>query len=224
MNKAYAVTKRALDITGASLALVALAIIIGISALMVWSEDRSAGPFIRQQRIARGEGSFYLIKLRTMRSERFRNGRKLSDAERMLRCGAVFRKYSIDELPQFLNVVLGDMSLIGPRPMPIVYLPYLTPTERLRHLVRPGMSGLAQISGRNFLSWDQKFTLDVEYVAKFGLLGDIKILCRTLMRLLRPQDVGIRGEDLPIISLHEEREPWRESAAVSASSIGANHV
>ncbi len=223
MNKAWIIAKRAVDLVAACVALGCLAIIIAISALIVWLEDPAASPFIRQERIARNEARFHLIKLRTMRTERFRNGCKLTDAERMLRCGAVFRKYSIDELPQLVNVLRGEMSLIGPRPMPVVYLPYMSRAERARHLVRPGMSGLAQISGRNFLTWDEKFAFDVEYVTKFGLKIDVMIFAKTLIRLLRPQDVGVRGEDLPVTSLHEERQPWRETALSSNSSQFYDH-
>jgi len=207
-GRVYGACKRLVDFSATACAMIVAAPIVAAAALLVWLEDRSGSPFIRQERLGRGERPFGLIKLRTMRTTRFRNGRKLTDAERLLRTGRIFRKYSIDELPQFINVLRGEMSLIGPRPMPIAYQPYLTPIEHQRHRVRPGMSGLAQIEGRNFLSWDKKFALDVEYVRQFGWRIDCRILLKTLLQLVRPADVGVRGLDLPVQSLHEIREPW----------------
>ena len=143
-----------------------------------------------------------------MTSERFRDGRKLTDSERMLRTGRLFRKFSIDELPQLVNLIRGEMSFIGPRPMPVVYLPYFTPQERVRHQIRPGMSGLAQVNGRNFLSWEEKFAFDVKYVENISLSLDLIILFKTLFRLAFPFDVGVRGENFTLTSLNEERKPY----------------
>jgi undecaprenyl phosphate N,N'-diacetylbacillosamine 1-phosphate transferase len=204
----YAQLKRIIDFLSALLGIIVVGPIILFSALVVWIEDRSASPFLKQERIGMGEQPFILLKLRTMRSERFRDDRKLTDSERMLRTGRLFRKFSVDELPQLVNLIRGQMSLIGPRPMPIVYLPYFTPEERARHLVRPGMSGLAQVNGRNFLTWEQKFAFDVKYVENICLRLDIVIFIQTLSRLALPSDVGIRGETLSTRSLHEERKPW----------------
>lgn len=205
MTTVYRLAKRCADFAFAGAAILLTAPIVAAAALLIWREDRSASPFLGQERIGRNERPFRLIKLRTMRTERFRDGYKLTDAQRMLRCGAWLRKYSIDELPQLVNVLMGDMSLIGPRPMPDVYLDYFRPDERLRHTVRPGISGLAQVSGRNLLSWDDKFALDVRYVQEACLLTDVALLMRTVMRVLRPTGVGVRGADLPVASLHEVR-------------------
>ena len=213
MRGAYAAAKRLGDLAVAVAAMLVAGPVIAFAACVVLLEDPSASPFIRQERIGRGERSFFLIKLRSMRVERFRDGRKLTDAERMLRSGVLFRTYSVDELPQLLNVIAGQMSLIGPRPMPIAYLPYFTPIERRRHRVRPGMSGLAQVNGRNFLTWEQKFALDVAYVERFGPRIDMEIFLKTLRRLVHPNDVGVRGVDLPVISLHEERLPFADTGA-----------
>lgn len=200
--------KRALDILGGLVGVLFIGLIIGMAALLLFFEDPSASPFLAQERIGIGEKTFKLWKLRTMRDTRFEAGRKLTDAERLLRFGKIFRKLSIDELPQLVNVLRGDMSFIGPRPMPISYLPYFRPEERVRHDVRPGMSGLAQISGRNFLSWDKKFALDAYYVQNMSFLLDIKIFMLTILKVLVPAGVGVRGEDLATVSLNEEREPW----------------
>lgn len=203
----YFFVKRGLDLCGSVFGLILVGPIILGSAFLVWLEDRSCSPFFRQSRIGIDERQFSLYKLRTMRSHRYASGRKLMDSERLLKTGRIFRKFSIDELPQFFNILRGDMSFIGPRPMPVAYLHYFRPEERVRHTVRPGMSGLAQVSGRNFLSWDEKFALDVEYVRNFGLMQDVKIFFLTLWKVLIPSGVGTRGEDLPVQSLHEVREP-----------------
>jgi undecaprenyl phosphate N,N'-diacetylbacillosamine 1-phosphate transferase len=200
--------KRLFDFVGALLGLLFCSPIIAVAAFVIWLEDRTTSPFLAQERIGLGERSFRLWKLRTMRHSRFENGRKLSDAERLLRSGRLFRKLSVDELPQLLNVLRGEMSFIGPRPMPVTYWPYFRPEERVRHDVRPGMSGLAQVSGRNFLSWDRKFALDVQYVRDMSLILDLKIFLLTVLKVLVPSGVGVRGEDLAANSLHEEREPW----------------
>jgi undecaprenyl phosphate N,N'-diacetylbacillosamine 1-phosphate transferase len=204
----YIKLKQAIDFFIACIGLLGFSPIIFLSALLVWLEDSSASPLLKQERIGLDEQPFMLFKLRTMSSERFRDGRKLADSERMLRSGRVFRKFSVDELPQLVNLIRGEMSLIGPRPMPIVYLPYFTPQERVRHRVRPGMSGLAQVNGRNFLTWEQKFAFDVKYVENISFRLDINIFVKTIFRLVFPLDVGIRGESLSSTSLHEEREPW----------------
>jgi undecaprenyl phosphate N,N'-diacetylbacillosamine 1-phosphate transferase len=201
----YGPCRRGLEFAVAVLGLIALSPLIAASALLIWLEDRGSSPFLKQMRLGRGEEPFGLTKLRTMRERRYRDGRKLTDAERMLRSGRIFRKLSIDELPQLVNVLLGDMSLIGPRPMPVAYQPFFTDEERVRHSVRPGMSGLAQVQGRNFLSWDEKFALDVQYVQNFGPRQDLRIFFLTLWKLIRPQDVGTRGKDMPVESLHEIR-------------------
>lgn len=212
MAQAFLSIKRALDFLGALAGLLVAAPVTGIAALVVLLEDRSASPFLAQERIGRGEMPFRLWKLRTMKEPRFEGGRKLSDAERLLGSGRLFRKLSIDELPQLVNVLRGDMSFIGPRPMPLAYLPYFRPAERMRHNVRPGMSGLAQVKGRNFLSWDEKFALDVEYVQNISFMLDLKIFVLTIIKVLMPSGVGVRGEDLTTVSLHEEREPWGSKA------------
>ena len=204
----YIVLKRAIDLFCSFFVILFSWPIILFAALLVWLEDPSHSPFLKQHRIGLHETPFTLLKLRTMTSDRFRDGRKLTDSERMLRIGRLFRKFSIDELPQLVNLIRGDMSFIGPRPMPVVYLPYFTPKERVRHQVRPGMSGLAQVNGRNYLSWDEKFAFDIKYVENFSLSLDLIILFKTLFRLVLPFDVVISGENITSISLNEERKPY----------------
>lgn len=208
--RGYSFIKRVADSIGALLGLLLASPVILLSLLLVWIEDPDGSPFIVQERIGLGGKPFFLLKLRTMRNKRYEEGRKLSDAERMLKSGLVFRKLSIDELPQLLNVLIGQMSLIGPRPMPVSYKPYFKPEERVRENVRPGMSGLAQVNGRNYLTWDEKFAYDIEYVTHCGMWLDLKILLLTIHRLLGMSGVGVRGEDLPTASLFDVRQPCLE--------------
>ena len=204
----YTTIKRNIDLLCSFILILVVWPIILLSALLIWLEDPTESSFLKQHRIGLYETPFILFKLRTMTSARFRDGRKLTDSERMLRSGRLFRKFSIDELPQLVNLIRGEMSFIGPRPMPVVYISYFTPRERVRHQVRPGMSGLAQVNGRNFLSWDEKFDFDVKYVENLCFSLDLIILFKTFFRLVFPFDVGIRGENLTSISLNEERKPY----------------
>ena len=137
--------------------------------------------------------------------EQEKRGKKLSDLERIFPAGKYLRKLSIDELPQLLNILKGDMSFIGPRPLPIVYLPYYTESEKQRHNVRPGLSGLAQVNGRNFLTWEEKFKYDLLYVNNVSFFLDLKIFFLTVKKIFFSKDVGIRGQDNLDVSLHEMR-------------------
>jgi lipopolysaccharide/colanic/teichoic acid biosynthesis glycosyltransferase len=150
-------------------------------------------PFFLQARPGRGGRIFRLCKFRTMNNRRDAEGKLLPDEERLGRWGSMMRKYSLDELPQLLNVVKGDMSLIGPRPLLIAYLPLYTDEQRRRHEVRPGITGWAQVNGRNAISWDEKFKLDVWYVDQLSPSLDRKILRLTIRKLLAPEGVRHQG-------------------------------
>lgn len=156
----------------------------------------------RQQRIGMDETPFNVLKFRTMTDERDRDGDLLPDAVRLTRFGALLRATSLDELPQLLNVIRGDMSLVGPRPLFVRYLPHYTADERNRHLVRPGITGLAQVSGRNELGWDDRLRKDVEYVEAASLRMDAKVLVKTLGQVLRRSNVSVlafeSGEPLDV--------------------------
>src|SRR5699024_6785683 len=128
---------------------------------------------------------FYVYKFRTMTDERDENGELLPDDIRLTKTGKMIRKLSLDELPQLFNILKGDMSFVGPRPLLMKYLPYYTIDERKRHSVRPGITGLAQVKGRNRLSWDKRLALDVEYVEKQSLLLDIKIILLTIKKVFK---------------------------------------
>jgi len=147
----------------------------------------------RQKRPGRGERVFEIVKFRTMREATDASGRPLSDAERLTPVGRWLRATSIDELPQLWNVLRGDLSLVGPRPLLVRYLPRYSPEQRRRHEVMPGITGWAQIHGRNAISWEEKFALDVWYVEHWSLALDARILIETVGRVLRRDGVSSEG-------------------------------
>ncbi len=147
--------------------------------------------FFKQQRTGRDEKTFEMIKFRTMTDARDENNQLLPDAERFTKFGNFLRNSSLDELPELLNVIKGDMSLIGPRPLYPFYLPYYTEKESLRHSVRGGITGLAQVNGRALCKWNDRFAYDVEYVRNITFLGDIEIMLSTFSKVLKKSDIGI---------------------------------
>ena len=153
--------------------------------------NKGAGAFFFQERPGKNEKIFRVIKFKSMTDERDANGNLLPDKDRITPIGKFVRKTSIDELPQLINVLKGDMALIGPRPLLPEYLPYYTERERLRHTVRPGISGWAQVNGRNNLSWDQKLELDAYYVEHLSLWMDIRVLFTTIKNVLGGKDVNV---------------------------------
>ncbi len=152
------------------------------------------------------EKIFCLYKFRTMTDARNENGELLPDSERLTTFGSWLRKTSIDEIPEMFNILKGDMSFIGPRPLLVQYLPFYTSRERMRHLVRPGLSGLAQISGRNLVKWDQRLAYDVEYVEKITFCGDVSILFKTIGKVLFREDVAVDPESVDEGYLDEIRK------------------
>ena len=160
-------------------------------------------PFFTQERPGKDEKIFKLIKFRTMSCEKDSEGKLLPDKDRLNVYGKILRSTSLDELPELFNIFKGDMSVIGPRPLAVVYLPYYTEEERKRHSVRPGLSGLAQINGRNAISWESKFEYDVQYVNTITFWGDVSIIIQTLLKVFKRADIG-QGEKRPV-SLHIER-------------------
>lgn len=147
-------------------------------------------PFFTQERAGYRGRPFRLFKLRTMTNERDADGRLLPDARRLTRMGRFVRALSLDELPQLINVIRGDMSLVGPRPLHVRYLPRYSPRQARRHEVRPGITGWAQVNGRNALSWEQRFELDVYYVDHQRFIMDLKILGMTLMKVIKRADIN----------------------------------
>lgn len=153
--------------------------------------NKGAGAVFFQERPGKDEKIFKVIKFKSMTDERDSNGNLLPDAQRLTKVGAFVRKTSIDELPQLINVLKGDMALIGPRPLLPEYLPYYTEREQLRHTVRPGITGWAQVNGRNNVTWDQKLELDAYYVEHLSFIMDVKVLLTTIQKVLRAKDVVV---------------------------------
>ena len=144
-----------------------------------------------QERPGYNEKIFKLYKFRTMTDKRDEKGNLLPDSERLTKFGSMLRSTSLDELPEMFNILKGDMSLIGPRPLLVEYLPYYTDEERLRHSVRPGLTGLAQVSGRNYLAWDKRLARDVEYVNHISFIMDVRIIIKTIMVVFKKEDVSV---------------------------------
>lgn len=199
--------KRLLDAVLSGLALLILSPVFVIVATLV--RVKLGSPVIfRQERPGYRERIFTLYKFRTMTDERDENGELLPDAQRLTAFGAFLRKTSLDELPELWNIWKGDMSIIGPRPLLTGYLPYYTERERLRHTVRPGLTGLAQVSGRNFIAWDARLAKDVEYVEHLTFGMDLRILWRTIMVVLKEDDVAVETDSVEGY-LWDEREKQR---------------
>lgn len=176
--------KRLLDIVISLTALIVLSPVLLIVAILVRCKLGSPVIF-HQQRPGYNEKIFKLCKFRTMTDERDKNGELLPDEIRLTRFGKLLRSTSLDELPELLNILKGDMSLIGPRPLLVRYLPYYTDEERKRHDVRPGLTGLAQVNGRNALGWEERFAYDIEYVENLTFGMDVKIIGMTIGKVLK---------------------------------------
>lgn len=184
--------KRFFDFLGAFIGLVILSPLLIFIALLV-RVNMGAPVLFRQVRPGLHGKPFVLYKFRTMRNLRDAEGRLLPDEQRLTRLGAFLRSTSLDELPELFNVLKGDMSLVGPRPLLMEYLPRYTPEQARRHEVKPGITGWAQINGRNALSWEEKFKLDVWYVDNWSLWLDLKILAITFWKVLKREGISAEG-------------------------------
>lgn len=206
--------KRLLDILISLIVLVIfspiflLLIIIGFIAM-------KGNPFFTQDRPGKNEKVFKLIKFRTMSNAKDSEGNLLPDDKRINSYGKFLRASSLDELPELINILIGNMSIIGPRPLLVRYLPYYTETEKHRHDVRPGLTGLAQVNGRNFLDWEKRFALDVEYVNNITFLNDAKIIFKTVGKVFKKSDVMDLSQEQTIenfddyrIRQRRESEQW----------------
>ena len=185
--------KRLFDFTAALVGLLLLSplfILVTIGLLFA----NQGQPFFFQTRPGKNEKLFRIVKFKTMNDKRDSDGNLLSDAERLTRIGRFVRKTSLDEIPQLLNVLKGDMSLIGPRPLLVQYLPLYNAEQKKRHNVRPGITGWAQVNGRNAISWEQKFAYDVWYVEHCSLFLDLKILLRTIQKVVQSEGINANQE------------------------------
>ena len=201
--------KRLYDILLSGFALIVLSpillVMIIIGAIMM-----RGNPFFTQERPGKEEKIFKLLKFRSMDNRRDENGKLLPDEVRLNKYGKFIRKTSLDELPELINIFIGNMSIVGPRPLLVEYLPWYTETEKHRHDVRPGLTGWAQVNGRNNVGWDERFALDVEYVNSVSLFKDIKIIFLTALKVLKHSDVAVNtaeeGNMAKIRKAQQEKE------------------
>lgn len=186
--------KRGIDIVASGSALLVLA--VPLAAVTVWLHfaNKGAGAFFLQERPGKGGKIFRVVKFKTMTDERDANGKLLPDAKRLTKVGRFVRSTSVDELPQLWNVLKGDMSLIGPRPLLVQYLPLYSKEQARRHEVRPGITGWAQCHGRNAISWKKKFELDVWYVDHISFITDCKVILSTLQKVFKREGISAQGQ------------------------------
>ena len=185
--------KRFFDFLIALIALICISPILLVVTVWLHFANKGAGAFFFQERPGKDGKIFKVIKFKTMTDERDANGELLPDADRLTRVGRLVRSTSIDELPQLFNVLMGDMSLIGPRPLLVQYLPLYSKEQARRHEVRPGISGWAQCHGRNNISWTEKFKLDVWYVDHVSLMTDLKVIFITIKKVILKEDINQVG-------------------------------
>ena len=192
--KTYNIVKRGIDITASGLGLLVLSPVIGIVTLWLHFANKGAGAFFHQERPGKNAKLFKLVKFKTMTDEKDDDGNLLPDIQRLTKVGKFVRSTSLDELPQLWNVFKGDMSLIGPRPLLTRYLSLYSPEQARRHEVRPGITGWAQVNGRNTIPWHKKFEYDVWYVDNLSFTTDLKILFKTFQKVLNRDGISKEGE------------------------------
>lgn len=185
--------KRIFDFVAAVILLIVLSPIIGICAVLV-RINLGSPIFFKQKRVGKNNEIFEIIKFRTMRDLYDDNGKQLDDSQRLTKFGEIIRSLSIDEIPELINIIKGEMSFVGPRPLLIEYLPIYTEEQLRRHDIIPGLTGLAQVNGRNNLTWNEKFKLDVFYVDNWSILLDIKILLKTIVTVFKREGISQQGQ------------------------------
>lgn len=196
--------KRFIDMALSGIAIVMLSPVMFIIAMLV--KVKLGSPVIfRQERPGKEEKLFNLYKFRSMTNERDQDGILLPDERRLTKFGYMLRRTSLDELPELFNIFIGDMSIVGPRPLLVRYLPFYREEERIRHSVRPGLTGLAQVNGRNNIGWDERLKLDIEYVNNISFLEDLKIVLKTVGKVLNASDIA-SGDQLCLEDLDVERK------------------
>ena len=198
--------KRLFDFFISLVVLLCLSPLLLIITIWLHFANKGAGVFFCQSRPGKNGKIFKIIKYKSMTDERDEHGNFLPDVQRLTSVGRFIRATSIDELPQFINVLMGDMALIGPRPLLTEYLPYYKEREKLRHVVRPGIKGYTQVHGRNNLSWDERLEMDVYYVEHLSLCLDIKIVLRTVVNVITRKDVQVITGDQVTSKLSQQRQ------------------
>lgn len=195
--------KRVLDFALSLTALVVLSPVL-LVLTVVGAFQMGGNPFFTQIRPGKDEKLFRLVKFRSMSNKKDKNGNLLPDDQRLTKYGRFIRSTSLDELPELWNILKGDMSIVGPRPLLPEYLPYYYEEERHRHDVRPGLTGLAQINGRNMLSWEDRFAYDVRYVRNITFKKDVEIIWKTIFKVIQKSDIAL-GEEHEFTNLDVER-------------------
>lgn len=183
--------KRFLDFWISLIGLICISPILIVVTIWLHFANKGAGAFFLQERPGKDAKIFKIIKFKTMTDERDEDGNLLPDAQRLTKVGKIVRSTSIDELPQLINVLKGDMAFIGPRPLLVQYLPYYTEREQLRHSVRPGISGWAQVNGRNNLPWDERLEFDAWYAENLSFGLDCKVLIKTIKNVIKRKDIVV---------------------------------
>ena len=201
----YRIFKRAFDFTFSLVVLVCLRPFLLVITVWLHFANKGAGAFFLQPRPGKDEKIFNVIKFKSMTDERDEQGNLLPDAKRLTKMGRFVRATSIDELPQFINVLKGDMALIGPRPLLVEYLPYYTEREAKRHSVRPGITGYTQVHGRNNLPWDKRLEMDVYYVEHMSFKTDFMVFWQTIVNVLSHKDVQVITGDQKTSKLSQQR-------------------
>lgn len=205
--------KRLIDIICSLAAIIVLSPVLLILTI-VGAIKMKGNPFFTQLRPGKDEKIFKLVKFRTMTCEKDKDGNLLPDEKRLTKYGKMLRSTSLDELPELWNILKGDMSIVGPRPLLVEYLPYYTEEEKHRHDVRPGLTGLAQINGRNTISWDQKLAYDVEYIKGISFINDWKIIIGTVGKVLKRSDIKV-GEEFVAGKFIDQRRERKENAILA---------
>lgn len=184
--------KRFLDFTLSLLALIVLSPIMLVLTVL-GAVKMKGNPFFTQPRPGKDEKIFHMIKFRSMTCEKDKDGNLLPDEQRLTKYGKILRSTSLDELPELINILKGDMSIVGPRPLLVKYLPLYSQEQRRRHKVRPGLTGLAQVNGRNATHWDTRLALDVKYVKSISFIDDVKIILATVIAVLKREGISQEG-------------------------------
>lgn len=202
--------KRLIDIVCSLAALIVLSPVLLILTI-VGAFKMKGNPFFTQERPGKDEKIFKLIKFRSMTCETDKDGSLLPDEVRLTKYGRMLRSTSLDELPELINIFKGDMSIVGPRPLAVQYLPYYNEVERKRHTVLPGLTGLAQVNGRNATNWPERFAYDVAYVEDITFMNDLSILFKTVEKVLQHQDITVRGTGKVIDFDKFRQQEWEKS-------------
>lgn len=202
--------KRILDLILSLMALIVLIPLMIIIGILV--RINLGSPIIfKQKRPGKNEKIFTLYKFRTMTDKRDIDGNLLPDEYRLTKFGKFLRSTSLDELPELINIIKGDMAIVGPRPLLVEYLPYYTEEEKHRHDVRPGLTGLAQVNGRNAISWEEKLKYDTEYIKKISFYSDLKIIFKTIKKTIKREDI-LMGNEFVVGKFIDQRKNKKERA------------